>query len=227
MEKLKVVLLESNQSVTKTLSLSLSFKYEIYTENDGISGIKKIIQINPQFIIIDLNIGGLSGQDVLKKLKQIGVKSPIFILSNTSDVKTKLEFYKLGAMDYLIKPFSVGELKAKLNAIEERMDILDLRHKHKKTNVSLNKHNNSVIRDNGQEIILRKMEYKILEYLINNAGSIVTRDNLTKLIWDKKDAPWSNSVDVHIKYLRDKIDRPFKSQLISTVHGQGYRIDLN
>ena len=226
MGKLKIVLLESNSSVRKTLNLTLPPKYKLYFENDAISGIKRIISVNPQFIILDLNISGLPGLQVLEKLKQIGVKAPIFILSSISDLKLKLAFYKLGAYDYILKPFSVGELKAKLNIVEQNLNILDINLELTR-NFVLNKENLSVIRDNSKEISLRNIEFKILEYLYENAGQIVSRQKISQFIWENENIPWSNSIDVHIKYLRDKVDKPFQDKIISTVHGQGYRLELN
>ncbi len=149
MGKLKVVLLESNPSVKKTLSLSLPSKYQLFFESDAITGIKRIILVNPQFIIIDLNINGLPGLRVLEKIKQIGVKAPIFILSSNSDLKLKLEFYKLGAYDYIIKPFSVGEILAKLKIFEQNLNILDLSNR-SRSNFKLNKEKLSVIREHSQ-----------------------------------------------------------------------------
>ena len=139
---------------------------------------------------------------------------------------SKINLLDAGADDYLTKPFSLGELKARLRAL-----IRNSNHetpKAKKISASglvLNRESHSVSRE-GVSINLRRKEFALLECLIENAGSVVSRNNLTQHAWKGEENPWTNTVDVHIKYLRDKVDRPFKHQLIETVHGLGYRLAL-
>ena len=224
MDKLQVVLIESNPSVANTLSLALSEKFEIITANNGQKGLKEVILTNPFLVILDTNIIDISALDVTKKLKSIGAKAPILILGKDNASKIKVSYYEAGAEDYLSKPFSIGELKAKLEIIRNRFE-LNFYPKVKSTNLILNKENRSVVRDGGNEIILRSKEYAILEYLHNNLGQVVSRQTLTTYAWKGSTNPWSNAVDVHIKYLRDKIDKPFKKPIITTIHGRGYRLE--
>lgn len=224
MDKLQVVLIESNPSVANTLSLALSEKFEIITANNGQKGLKEVILTNPFLVILDTNIIDISALDVTKKLKSIGAKAPILILGKDNTSKIKVSYYEAGAEDYLSKPFSIGELKAKLEIIRNRFE-LNFYPKVKSTNLILNKENRSVVRDGGNEIILRSKEYAILEYLHNNLGQVVSRQTLTTYAWKDSTNPWSNAVDVHIKYLRDKIDKPFKKPIITTIHGRGYRLE--
>ena len=227
MEKLNIIILEGNQDVCDTLSRSLSANYKLYIFNQTTDGLREIILVKPDIIIIDLNTPGIPGEELIIKLKSIGVKAPILILSKEVNVKQKLKFYNLGVEEYLIKPISIGELKAKLNIIANRLLYLksNLNFNLSTNKLVLNQNKRSVTRENSKEIFLRQKEYAILEYLYQNVGQIVSRQTLTSYAWNNTFKPWSNSVDVHIKYLRDKIDRPFKKQLISTVHGQGYRLE--
>ena len=227
MEKLDIVILEGSQDVSDTLSRTLSQNYKLEITNHTGEGLKKIILIKPDIILIDLNTPGIPGEELIVKLKSIGVKAPILILSKETDLKQKLNFYNLGAEEYLVKPISIGELKAKLNIITNRLLYLksNLNFKFSRSKLVLDQNKMSVKRENSKEIFLRRKEYAILEYLHQNVGQIVSRQNLTTHAWNNAFKPWSNSVDVHIKYLRDKIDRPFNKQLITTVHGQGYRLE--
>lgn len=227
MDKLQVVLIESNPNVASTLSLALSEKFDITIVNDGLNGLKQVIFINPFLIILDTNIIDISALDVTKKLKSIGAKAPILILGKDNSSKIKIGFYEAGAEDYLSKPFSIGELKAKLEIIKNRY-LLNFSPINKKlSSLILNKENQSVVRDGGHEIPLRSKEYAILEYLHNNLGQIVSRQTLTTYAWKNGSNPWSNAVDVHIKYLRDKIDKPYKKPIITTIHGRGYRLEVD
>ncbi len=227
MEKLDIVILEGSQDVSDTLSRTLSQNYKLEFANHTREGLRKIILIKPDIILIDLNTPGIPGEELIIKLSSIGVKAPILILSKETNLKQKLNFYNLGAEEYLIKPISIGELKAKLNLITNRLLYLksNINFKLPKSKLVLDQNKMSVKRENSKEIFLRRKEYAILEYLHQNVGQIVSRQNLTTHAWNNTFKPWSNSVDVHIKYLRDKIDRPFNKQLITTVHGQGYRLE--
>jgi two-component system OmpR family response regulator len=228
MNKSKVILFEANPGVTKTLSLALSKYYELAIFSNLKDGLRRIGQDPPTIIIIDLNISDLDGETVCHEVLKIGVKAPILIIGQDQSISTKLKYFKLGVEEYLAKPFSVGELIARLNIIQNRLKPSF----HTIASMSnfpliLNKDNLSVKRDGGTEIFLRRKEYAILEYLIDNVGQIVSRQNLTQHAWKDSFQPWSNSVDVHIKYLRDKVDRPFSKSLITTIHGQGYRLELS
>ena len=225
MDKLQVVLIESNPNVANTLSLALSEKFELTIANNGRNGLKQVILKNPFIVIIDTNIIDISALDVTRKLKSIGAKAPILILGKENSSKFKINLYRAGAEDYLSKPFSIGELKAKLEIIKNRYQLDFNLHNNKSSNIVLNKQNRSVVRDGGSEITLRSKEFAILEYLHNNLGQVVSRQTLTTYAWKEGSNPWSNAVDVHIKYLRDKIDKPYNKPIITTIHGQGYRLE--
>ena len=227
MDKLKVVLIESKPDVANTLALALSDNFTIFTAFSGRGGLKEIILNDPFLIILDCNIIDINALDVTKKLKMIGAKAPILILGKDKSSRTKINFYKAGAEDYLCKPFSVGELKAKIDIIKHRYQFNLINSSPRLSNLILNKQNRSVIRDGGKEIVLRSKEYAILEYLYDNLGQVVSRQTLTNYAWRDKTNLWSNVVDVHIKYLRDKIDKPYHKQIITTIHGQGYKLEAD
>ena len=161
MEKLEIIILEGDKSVSNTLSLSLSNSYTIKIMQDTREGLKQIILDKPDIIIIDLNTPGIPGVKLVSKLTSIGVKAPIFILSKDNTVKTKLEYYDLGVNEYLIKPFSLGELKAKLNITSKRLIYLKSNPAFSihRSSLILNQDKMSVSREHSKEIILRRKEY--------------------------------------------------------------------
>jgi two-component system OmpR family response regulator len=147
------------------------------------------------------------------------------ILSGESKVMSKISLLDAGADDYLTKPFSLGELKARLRVVTRRIGgQKDSNQRLTSDCLVLDIDTRKVERD-GQIIPLRRKEFALLECLMQHAGTVVSRDILTSYAWHANEHPWTNTVDVHIKYLRDKIDRPFDRPLIKTVHGLGYKLE--
>jgi two-component system OmpR family response regulator len=222
----KAILIEDNRAVSETLSAALNQNYRLLSTSFGHEGLSLIKSERPELIILDLNLPDISGLKICKETRRIGVKSPILVLSGDDRLSTKLELFSAGADDYMVKPLSLGELEARLQAMYKRLNIYKQMLANPRTgSLILDRTNESVIRAGSRPINLRHKEYAILDYLIKNAGSIVSRKRLVKQIWRNSKRPWSNSVDVHIKTLRDKIDKPFDKQLITTIHGVGYRLE--
>lgn len=140
---------------------------------------------------------------------------------------TKINLLDAGANDYLTKPFSLGELKARLRALARQQSSSNkISEALNVSGIYLNRQTFEVSRD-GVDIRLRRKEFALLECLLENAGTVVSREALLRLVWHGNHDLWANTVDVHIKYLRDKIDRPFNSRLICTVHGRGYKLETS
>lgn len=228
MGEMKVMLIESNSVVTETLNLALSQNYLVQSTNSPEKAKKLIESSKPDIIILDINLPDKTGYELCSELRTIGVTAPILVLGGDNKLETKIKVFEAGADDYLIKPFSLGELKVRLNAISRRLESYNLLLSSLGSpKLILDTSSHSVIRDGSQSIVLRRKEFAILEYLLENAGEIVSRQHLTLHAWDQGRDPWSNSLDVHIKNLRDKIDKPFKRKLITTVHGLGYRLEAD
>jgi two-component system OmpR family response regulator len=130
----------------------------------------------------------------------------------------------IGADDYLHKPFYVGELQARIRALLRRSNSIVSGPVIRVGDLSLDTARREVARA-GQSIELRRKEFDILEYMMHNRGTVVTRTMIINNNWEAGADRWNNTVDVHIKYLRDKIDRPFDKKLIKTAYGVGYMID--
>lgn len=222
----KAVLIEDNRAVSETLSAALSPNYNLLSTSYGRDGLCLIKSERPELIILDLNLPDISGIEIVHETRRIGVKAPILVLTGDNRLSTKLELFSAGVDDYMMKPFSLGELEARLRVMARRYRMYKQMIANPRTSsLVLDRASESVIREGGQAIYLRHKEYAVLDYLIKNVGQTVSRHQLVAHIWKDSKKPWSNSIDVHIKSLRDKIDKTYTKQLITTIHGVGYRLE--
>ena len=222
----KVLLVEDDRSIASALAHALQSTYDIDIAATGRLALYKADSEQYDIVTLDLNLPDLPGTVICQQLRERGLTAPILVLTGESRVMSKINLLDAGANDYLTKPFSLGELKARLRALQRTASLssrpasqLEI------SGISLNRQTLAVSR-NGILIELRRKEFALLECLMDHAGSVVSRDALKRSAWQGSDDLWTNTVDVHIKYLRDKIDRPFGGQpLIRTVHGLGYKIE--
>jgi two-component system OmpR family response regulator/two-component system copper resistance phosphate regulon response regulator CusR len=171
-------------------------------------------------VILDLMLPDLAGMEILKTLREQGIRTPILILTAMSAVEDRVSGLKGGADDYLVKPFAFPELIARLEAIVRRSGD-----KPSTTlcagPLTLDLTNRRVTRG-GSEIILTPTEFSLLEFLMRYAGQVVTRKMLCEHLWESDWEGVTNVVEVHINRLRGKIDRGYDEPLIQTVRGRGY-----
>lgn len=221
----KLLIIEDNKPLANSLKGWLGRQYDVSVSFTGHSGINRLSRETFDLILLDLGLPDLPGQEVCDQIRGAGIRTPVLVLTASEDVSTKVYLLDMGADDYLLKPFNIGELQARMRALLRRSlphyrsaEVLlvgDLR---------LDTARRQVER-NGQRIELRRKEFDILEYLMNNRGTVVTRAMIISTIWDNNIERWNNTVDVHVKYLRDKVDRPYQHKLITTAYGIGYMID--
>lgn len=221
----QILLIEDNVSLAHVLSEVLHNEFQLDLAPSGKPGLYKSDHTNYDLIVLDLNLPDIPGLAVCQQLRERGLSTPILILSAETKVLSKISLLNAGANDYLTKPFSLGELKARLRALlrQHHMLIPKACNDLVVGNLQLNSQRREVYRD-GHIITLRRKEFLLLEYLMVHVGQVVTRESLMRHAWNGDAIPWANTIDVHIKYLRDKIDRPFESSLIQTVHGVGYKL---
>lgn len=223
---MKLLLIEDSQEISGALQRALFTDYSVDSSKTGVGGIQKAMSGDYDVIVLDLNLPDISGLEVCQTLRRQNIKTPILILTGESNVLSKISLLDAGADDYLTKPFSLGELKVRLRALIRRSGKSALKvNRLIVDDLELDVAEHTVIRA-GQLIGLRRKEFALLECLMLNAGEVVSRETLSRYAWSANDEPWRNTVDVHIKYLRDKIDRPFTNKMIHTVHGLGYKIGL-
>jgi len=174
-------------------------------------------------VVLDRMLPQIDGLAVIKTLRGAGVKTPILVLTTMGGVRDRVEGLEAGADDYLTKPFAYEELLARVNALFRRpplaatetvLQVGDLR-------IDLITH---TVSRGGKSIELQAQEYKLLEYLMRNAGRTVTRTMLLEKVWEFYFDPKTNIVETNISRLRAKVDRGFATQLIHTIRGAGYRV---
>jgi DNA-binding response OmpR family regulator len=222
----KLLVIEDNKPLAKSLRGWLSRQYDITVAFSGHAGISHLAKERFEVIILDLGLPDLPGQEVCSQIRASGIKTPILVLTGSDDVNAKVAMLDIGADDYLLKPFYIGELQARLRALRRRSAVAKARPSDILTvaDLRLDAARRTVERQ-GKVITLRRKEFDILEYLMINSGMVVTRAMIISTIWDSQIERWNNTVDVHVKYLRDKVDRPFAHKLIKTAYGVGYMID--
>lgn len=221
---MKLLLIEDNKLLAESLKKQLGKTYVIDAFRSGEEGLEQALNGSYDVIVLDLGLPDKSGHDVCRSVRANGVSTPILILTGIGDVENRVALLDDGADDYLTKPFNVAELRARLSALLRRptetytASVLTVR------DLVLDPNRRSVERG-GVPIVLRRKEFDILEYLVRNQGRPVTRAMILDHAWDGSKDAWNNTVDVHIKHLRDKIDRPFGTPLIQTAYGIGYMVD--
>ena len=221
---MKILYIDDNRLLTDSVKSLLSPTYIVDAVHTGSEGIEIVRSIDYSLILLDLGLPDMDGRDVCRALRSANVTVPILVLTVQKDLATSVQLLNYGADDFLNKPFSGEVLKARVNALlrrnkewheEKVIHICDL-----KVNVTRRQVSRS-----GVTIPLRRKEFDILEYLASNQGRALTRAMILDHVWESGTEGWNNTVDVHIKHLRDKVDRPFGKSLIKTAHGIGYMID--
>jgi two-component system copper resistance phosphate regulon response regulator CusR len=186
---------------------------------DGEEGLQMATEIDYDAVVLDWNLPKLDGLTVLKKLRKSGSNVRILFLSARKDVSDRVAALQSGADDYLVKPFSFEEVQARLHALLLRpQELLD---KLQVEDLELDRMRHMVTRG-GKPINLTKREYAVLEYLMRNAGSTVTRTMVVDHVWNLGFEGMTNLVDVYINYLRAKVDQGFAKPLIHTAKGVGF-----
>ncbi|UZK68840.1 response regulator transcription factor [Sphingomonas sp. S1-29] len=191
----------------------------------GIDGLTAAIVGSYDAIILDRNLPELDGLAVLKAIRAKGDATPVLLLSALGTVDDRIAGLRAGGDDYLPKPFSFGELVARLEAIVRRLrEVVPGETTRRVGSLTLDLLARSATRA-GRRIELLNKEYQLLDYLTRHAGQVVTRTMLTEAIWDYSFDPGTNVIDVHVSRLRAKIDGEGEPPMIRTVRGAGYRLD--
>ncbi|HSJ26582.1 MAG TPA: response regulator transcription factor [Acidimicrobiia bacterium] len=218
----RVLLVEDDRGVRESLARALQFEgYDITTASDGGSGLELARSVDPDAVILDVMMPVLSGLDVARKLRAEGSDVPILMLTARHEVPDRVDGLDAGADDYLVKPFALDELLARIRALlrrsgpTEAADILRL------NDLEIDPAGRRVTRD-GHEIPLTRTEFDLLELLVFNAGTVLTREIILERIWGFDFTTTSNSLDVYIGYLRRKTEQGGRSRLIHTVRGVGF-----
>lgn len=218
---MRILVIEDDRRVASFLRRGLSAdKFLVDVAIDGQAGLQLAESKEYNLIILDLMLPTMSGEEVLDALRKSNRAIPVLVLTARGAVRDKVELFQKGCDDYLTKPFAFAELQARVKALLRRgkaethdtLRVADLL-------VDFNKRQ---VTRGGRKIELTLKEYALLEYLVRNAGQVLSRSMIVDHVWDQSFDSFTNVVDVYIRYLRNKIDHGFEPKLIHTVRGVGY-----
>ncbi|TAL12493.1 MAG: response regulator transcription factor [Nitrospirae bacterium] len=220
---MRILVVEDEAKVASFVRRALEEEsYAVDVCDDGAKGLELALAGCYDLIVLDLMLPGMPGLEVLKALRKEQVTAPVLILTARSELDQKVKGLDAGADDYLTKPFAIEELVARVRALLRRgtgeaagvLQVGDL---------ALNPATREVTRG-GQRIELTAKEYALLEYLMRNAGRVLTRPMIAEHVWNQDFDTFTNVIDVYVNYLRNKIDRGQERKLIQTVRGSGYTL---
>lgn len=216
-----ILVVEDEAKLAQFIELELKYEgYQVTVANDGFTGITMAREIKPDLIILDWMLPGLSGLELCRRLRTTGDKVPVILLTAKDDVNDRVAGLDAGADDYVLKPFSVEELLARVRAHlrrtqEPNPDLLMFE------DLTLNRSTREVFRGN-RLIELTAKEFDLLEYLIVHPRQVLTRDRILETVWGYDFMGDSNIIEVYIRYLRLKLEANNEKRLIQTVRGVGY-----
>lgn len=216
-----ILLVEDEVKLARFVELELSFEgYQVSVANDGLSGLTMARESHPDIVILDWMLPGMSGVDICRRLRSTGEKVPIILLTAKDEVSDRVTGLDAGADDYVVKPFSIEELLARIRAhlrrnLEEDVDVLQFE------NLRLNRSTREVYRGT-RKIELTAKEFDLLEHLMSHPRQVITRDRILEEVWGYDFMGDSNIIEVYIRYLRLKLEANNETRLIQTIRGVGY-----
>jgi two-component system OmpR family response regulator len=221
----KILLIEDDRETASYLVRGLGEEgHSVDHVEDGRDGLFRATDGSFDLVILDRMVPGIDGLGLLKAMRAAKVETPVLILSALASVTDRIEGLEAGSDDYLVKPFSFGELLARVNALLRRGEgktAQDLRILVGDLEIEpLSR----VVKRSGKVIDLKPREYRLLEYLARNEGRVVTRTMLLEQVWDYHFDPGTNVIDVHVSRLRRKLEEGFERPILHTVRGAGYRL---
>ncbi len=220
---MKILIIQDDFRIASHCKKALERLYTVETAVSGEEG-EYYSSLNCfDLIILDAFLPYANGIDLCKKLRSQKNTTPILVITGQTKLHEKLQAFSSGVDDYLTKPFELSELLARVQALLRRPRNLYFE-KISVGDLTIDLISKTVWRKENL-ISLRRKEYLILEYLIRHMGKVVSREELLDHVWEMNEESVGNVVDVHIKYLRDQMDRKFDKKLIKTVHGMGYKIE--
>ena len=222
----KVLVVEDDKSIADSVAYTLKQEgFSVAVAYDGQAGLDDFLQGGPDLVVLDIMLPGMHGFDVLRAMRRHS-DVPVMMLTARGEESDRVSGIELGADDYVIKPFSMRELVARVRMVLRRArttiapcdEVLDL------GNLQINPSRHSVV-VHGEEVTLTPKEFGLLEHLARNRGRVLTRAGILDRVWGTEDFIDEHTVDVHIRWLRQKIEQdPGNPQIVVTVRGVGYKL---
>ena len=226
----KILLVEDELTLQETLAYNLKHQgYEVITSADGLDAVKKAVEISPNLIILDIMLPKMDGFEVCRQIRKT-MNMPILMLTARADEIDRVVGLEVGADDYLVKPFSMRELIARVKALLRRMQLIRQVEKggigdkqvFHFNNLTINEIRHEVLVDNSI-IELSPKEFELLDFFAKNKGKMLSRETILEKIWGWEYVGDSRTVDVHVRWLREKIEAdPKNPKRLLAVRGSGY-----
>lgn len=226
MAKNTILLIDDDDNICKVVTLYLKKEgFDISVANDGVSGLEMFSKINPDLVLLDIMMPGMSGIDVIKELRKES-RTPVIMLTAKGDTLDKVLALELGADDYIVKPFEPKELIARIKAVirrtENNEEDISENVKYDDLEISLSTY---TVEYMGNKLELPPKELELLYFLAQHPNKVFTREQLLQKVWEFEFYGDSRTVDVHIKRLREKLNGEHNWQ-IKTVWGVGYKFEV-
>ena len=220
---MRILLIEDEVKLSSFIKRGLvAERYAVDVAHDGRSGLELADTYQYDLIVLDLMLPEMDGSEVLRRTRRRNPSVPVLILSARGSVEDKVSHMETGADDYLTKPFAFAELLVRIKALMRRGPV-NRASTIRINNLELDRLSQQVKRE-GQRIDLTSKEYALLEYLMSNAGRVLSRNMIIEHVWDQTFDGITNIVDVYIRHLRNKVDDGYEPKLLQTVRGVGYTI---
>jgi two-component system OmpR family response regulator len=227
MESMRILLVEDDAKIASFIQKGLkSSGYAVDHAANGNEGLDMALSVSYDTLIVDIMLPGLDGLALIEELRREKINTPVIILSARDSIDDRVKGLQTGGDDYLTKPFAFSELLARVQALIRRATGAAEPTRLQTGDLSMNLITREVDRA-GRKIDLQPLEFSLLEYLMRNAGRVVSKTMIMEHVWDYHFDPQTNVVEARISRLRDKVERDFDSKLIHTVRGVGYVLKEN
>ncbi len=220
---MKILVVEDEEKVALFIKKGLEEEgFQVEVAFDGATGEEKIINGNFDVIVLDIMLPEKDGNEILKNVREKGIDTPVIMLTAKDQISDKIDSFELGCDDYLTKPFSFEELLLRIKALLKRKGLTE----DKEVILTFSDLKLDLIKRkayrNDKEVELTTKEFALLELLMRNPNKVLTRNDITREVWEYDFDTLTNIIDVYINHLRNKIDKGFDKRLIHTIRGVGY-----
>ena len=224
---MRILLVEDDVKIASFVEKGLrAAGYAVDHTPDGETGLHLALTEPYDAAIVDIMLPKLNGLSLIEEMRQKKINTPVIILSAKDSVDDRVKGLQTGSDDYMTKPFAFSELLARVQALIRRAGGLSEPTQLVVGNLAMNLLSREVVRE-GRRIELQPIEFSLLEYLLRNAGRVVSKTMIMEHVWDYNFDPQTNVVEARVSRLRDKIDRDFSKKLIHTIRGVGYVLREN
>lgn len=221
MSESKILIVEDDQTIARFVELELAHAgYDVRKVADGEAALEAVADSTPDLLLLDIMIPGIDGLEVARRLRADGFKMPILMLTARSETQDVVTGFDVGADDYMRKPFEIPELLSRVRALLKRTEGDRPTPQYKAANVEIDPASRSVFVE-GEEINFTAKEYDLLEYMVTNAGRVISRDEILEEVWGGQASTDSNVIEVFVSHLRNKIGDE-DNTVIRTIRGVGY-----